>query len=379
MLDALPSEKDSDRVLALVESKIGALFPNAAVFGISALDEWCREQGKPRPNQQRSDALAARFERFRKHLDDAILFNRALINSHRAARAFENMLRTFALKVDMLQEAMQVDHQRLVETIAAFEGRNTEFQRFFDDRSRRLQQGIDALADQAQSWMSEYLDRLETEVIGKLAEHRYEDIRKHFQVFMVDSLRSAFEKCLNAHQAALRELMQGARADLANNLAVSSLTSGRSLELSAPSFSDLPWSGLDVLHFATSMVFGAGLMIEMLLGHIHNVKERSQTGKLAEMMCNEMPKLRQDVSRQTANIYSQIGIDMIHELRAAHEKDLKSSLESVKQAQELQTRDEASRAETERVMKVLEESLQSDVEFVEAYAEKLWSGSEVVA
>jgi predicted GTPase len=379
MLDAMPSEKDAERVLKLIQAKLGALFPNAEVFGISGLDEWCRTQNKPRPNPDRAESLAARFQAFRAYLDEAVLFNRTLISSDRAVSAFEILVRSCARKVSLLREAMQVDRDRLAQTIASFESRNSELERFFEQTNGKLQTGIDALSGQAQAWMDEFLDRLETECTSALPKYPYEDVRKHFQFFLVEVLRTAFEGCLSAHQEALADLLESTRQDLAKNLSAHTLTSGRSLELTAKAFNDLPWGNLAVLQLAAELVFGVGFVVKLVLGHVRNVHEQSQTAKLADMLRQEMPKLRAEVAGQVRNVYARIGREMLAQLRAAYESDRAATLESMKQAQEVGARGEAGKSDTERTLNVIAEALDSGTQFLQEFRQKLWTGAEALA
>lgn len=87
MVDSLPSADDTVRVLARITERVRAGFPDAPVFGVSALDELCRQLGEEPPRPERGEELADRFRALREHLERALMMHRDLVRTERAAQA----------------------------------------------------------------------------------------------------------------------------------------------------------------------------------------------------------------------------------------------------------------------------------------------------
>ena len=99
------AEQTARRFVQLVGDDMHKLFPEALVFGLSALDELCRVTGEERPRPDRNDALAAAFEEFRQSLHESVILNRDAIQLDRAIAAMEEVLTLFSTHIVRIQSA----------------------------------------------------------------------------------------------------------------------------------------------------------------------------------------------------------------------------------------------------------------------------------
>ncbi len=105
-MDEMRDERSAHRLLMAARARIFQIFPDAPVFGLSALHECCRVQGEVPPQPALAGILEANFDRFRAFLQESILLNRDLIHLDRSASAAEQMVAEFEMSVLKLRQAL---------------------------------------------------------------------------------------------------------------------------------------------------------------------------------------------------------------------------------------------------------------------------------
>jgi hypothetical protein len=336
LMDALETDADAQRVVRTFADRLLPLFPGAAVFPLSALDELRRVEGLPRPQPAREEQLAAGFAAFRRHLDRAVVLNRELIALDRAAGLLARTAEGVRQRLELVRDSMDRDRAALARSIAACEDRTSDLHRRAAAAEAAVRTAVARLGAEAEVWMNDFLTRLDAEVFARVAEFAHEDLSKHFHFFVVDRLRQALTDCLAAHQPALLELSASARGRLAEGVAGASAARVDSLGIARATFGDLPWTGTDVVQFALMFFPAGGWLLHLLFGSGREHEREGSRGKwLAEKVRGALPELRESTRAQVRASYARIADDMVGQIRAAYEQDVAGVLAALRQAEHL--------------------------------------------
>lgn len=333
MVDVLGSEEDERRVVESIRAKLHRLFPAASLLPVSSLDEFCRRCGATRPNPARADALAARFDRLRRRLEESVLVHRRFISLERATRLFETVVRTVEQRTDLLRDAVHSNEAALSRAIEECQQRSSSLHRAFEEQKCRFLKGINDLAVQAETWIGEFVSRLESEVAPSLESYSYDEVTKHFHFFLVESLQTALRQCLAAHQEEISELAAKTREGMAQNLSRLAAVRIESLCVAQPTFRNLPWKGADLFLFTADVLVG-GFFLNLLFGFLHEKRAEGRVAQFAERFRDSLPRLRQDLHDEVRATYSRLGSEIMAEIEKAHEQDLHACLDALSQARQ---------------------------------------------
>ena len=247
MLDFARSEEEANKVLNLISMKVGRLFPNAQVFGLSALDELCRIQHAQRPNMERAPMLEENFQAFRSTLQESVLLDRDLIQLDRACGLLKRTASEIERSTNLLRNAMQQDQTKLSQAVTDLSDDNSELAQRVAKHKKQMRDEISSLADESARWMTDFINRIERETIGNLTLYPVEEVQKHFQFFLTDAIRAALNSCVESHSERILESARKAQLAIegdAENVAQINLEN-RKVASAVSTGKD--WSGFDTV------------------------------------------------------------------------------------------------------------------------------------
>jgi tRNA U34 5-carboxymethylaminomethyl modifying GTPase MnmE/TrmE len=370
-IDALASEDDERRVMDLIRAKLNRIMPGASVYAISALDEWSRTSGGARPLPARAESLERSFAAFRRDLDAAIQFRQRYYVLDRTAQAFSEIVDLVGQHAAGLQAALQHGQEQLETAVATLEqGRQTESKEF-QAASDALEKGFDRLRREADGWMSEFVDRIERDVIKSLASFKASQIRQHLPFFMKDRLRKAIEACVLAHEPVISELMeeyaQGVAAQTAK--AVQTMPDfDRATPVPAQRWSKLQTAQLVVQFLPVAFLLQVGLAM------FSRQRIDAQSAQVADAVAKSLPELRDEVRQQLRDAYSSVKTQLVAEWTRQHEKELEARLEDLKQAVQLRESGGQRVADAQTKLTEVREIVDAQKTFLDQFRPKVWSG-----
>ena len=352
MLDKVRSEQDLGRVTDYLRAGVDQMFPGAVLFGVSALDELSRLKGEPRPLPERSLSLAARFDALRAHLTESIIDNRELIQIDRASAEFKRLLQSVLQHTDQVRWAIDTDRTRLDEAIDACENTGSPLHSRMKDDAESLRSTVAALGSETREWLGLFLDRLD-KVAQDLDRFSAEDLQRHFPFFLADALRTAIHRCLEAHRpqiiTAVRQFgprfpqpktngpARGATPELPDVL--DGAVEGSTLKRSAAQATagDAVWDRLELskalFDLAQAQVFNVAAG---LIRHLdESGRERQKSIIYQQQFSSALPLLRRSVLEQAGEIYDSIARRLAEELEQQQQRDVETSLESLRQGRHL--------------------------------------------
>jgi len=341
MIDSIRKDSDAERIVELLRQRISGLFPNAAVYGISALDEFCRQLSRPRSNR-RAAALEAAFARFRAALDESLLLNRDMIQIDRAVAQFNLLLDTLTDAATRLLNAVERDQDQLRVAIAASEDRSSSLHRAIGEQRATMRATIVAYGEQAAQWMEEFVDRVDREVITVLHQHPLADVQRHLHFFLSDALSGALRSCLDAHQPQIIAALEQTRAAIQTGVDASIPVDRLTSLTASVTFSPSLWNNLDTLRLLAAYVqthlFGVmgRLMVQGALAAIdRQFDDPRQLASYQARLRSALPELRISLQREITGLYAGIADQIDILIEQAYQEDVAASLNAMRQAQSI--------------------------------------------
>jgi len=375
-MDVFATADEERRVLSAVRDKVNRVLPGAAVYGISALDEWSRVSGGARPHPERADALAASFAAFRNDLDAAIQFRQRYYVLDRALSAFVDTVEAVENRTIGLEETLGHDQKQLEEAVRVLEQSKERKSKEFVQAAEALERGFEKLRREAEGWMSQFIDRIQNELLASLGSTKTSQIRRHLPFFLKDRLRRAIESCVLAHEAAITELMQQYAAGI-EGYASAALRMNQAANQAVP-VAEVRWNALLTVELIAQLL-GVGELIKIGLGFWAKQRAEASGAEVAQAVANSLPQLREDVRSQVRECYTLMKQRMTEECARRHEEYVKGQLEDLKRAVQLcesggQRVDDA-RTRLAGVRHLIHETR----EFLDQFRPKVWSGIELNA
>ncbi|NLD60267.1 MAG: hypothetical protein GX647_11495 [Clostridiales bacterium] len=350
MIDLIDSAEEVKGLERLIAERAAQVTPNSAVFPLSALHELSRRQGGGA-----EDFLDGAFEDFRTALREDVLLQREVIKSERIVRMMRGIVDGIRRKAGTVRELLGKRDDELEQMrVSCVERRENLLNRMLDIRE---QFGRDMLRmkTEAKAWMDEFVERLGAE-IASLENHPAEDLRKHLQFYMMDMLREALERCVEAHRPAMLEAI-GALAKKEGievpELSVSAAQFNANIRIQ-----DQDWTKYDTGMLVVDQV-ATQVSILSIFRPIANVvggalRRKELAGKQVDIVKPMLEKLfgiRLDVFNAVDKIYDDAFERITADVRALYEADVAGMLADIESVREQTRANAMSRAEGEEHLK----------------------------
>ncbi|MGB8700147.1 MAG: dynamin family protein [Thermosynechococcaceae cyanobacterium] len=370
------SEIEAQRLMSRTRQQISSSFPNANIFGLSALDEFCRLQSLERPNPSRAAALEEEFQLFRNCIYNSILLNKDLIQLDRATDLMDQMLFSFETSMLLIKNAMQSDQQRLSEAIRQCENTTSDLYARLDQHKQQIHHNIDLLCEEALGWMNIFITRLEREAIVAIPQFDLKEVQKHFHFFLTDALRTAVSQCIDSHSPCIAESVDKTLKLMTDEFQSLSNSDLFNLDVAQATFGDLPWTNLDTFNLLLELSGSDGIFElagHLLLRQAKDLQELRQSSQYVRRLKDSLHQLRQTVAQEVRLLYDNIAQKIETRVTEVYQQAIEASISAMRQAQEIASHDSQHVNSTnEGLQEAL--SLLSDTRiFLKSFKQKLWS------
>jgi GTPase SAR1 family protein len=332
-MDDIRTEPEINRLFNGTYKKISTLFPNPQLFGISALDEFCRIQSLSRPNLACKSTLETSFNKFHQCLDQTINLQRHVIQLDRATDRMEQMLQEVEKNLLLLCNAIAVDKERLSSVISQCEDPTSELFAKIAQHIKVMKDEINQLGEQACQWMNEFIIRMEQEAIVPIANFKVEDIKRHFQFFLHNSLREAIDKCLAVHQQTIFASYQ--KAQTAISAEFKNLTNVIPETVNNQEYSWTDCDTLTILSECDTSTFIADLIIRQ----VQDLRASKQPVNYQQKLQASLPDFKLAILKEIRSLYNNIATKIEQQIKSAYYQDIETSVSVMQQAQEVCTQE----------------------------------------
>lgn len=344
------SESKVGRFLDHVQGQIGQLFPDAPLFGLSALDEYCRLSGEDRPNPNRASTLAQAFAQFRGGLRQAVFLNRDMMQLERTIARMERVLIEFEASLRNVQQAIEADQQQLRQTIAQYEDVRSSANQQVNPYKQQLHLELAEVGNQASRWLATFLDRMERETIPSVARVKLVDIQRYFHFFLANALSAAMHQCLDAQRPFIINLVcqirQSMHADIrasALELALPATSASTNTPESTAAEGEEAWLNIDVFDelaeqsTITISSFANELMatVSSFLNEKQEINESRLLAHYQDALRQALPRLRDAVKIEVQSLYNHLANLISTQLDSSYHKEVEEVLAIMHHAQTL--------------------------------------------
>jgi small GTP-binding protein len=378
MLDLAQSGENAEKVLSHITQKLTKLFPNAQIYGLSAFDEVCRLNNERRPNSQLAPLLENNFRQFRSTLENSILLDRNLIQLDRACDLLRLTLSDFEHSVLLLAAAFNKEQTDLAGSVANLADSNSELLDRVAASKQNFRSDVILMGEEAVKWLSDFLDRIESEAMADLADFEYDEIRRHFHFFLSDSLRAAVTECFNAHRRSILKAAETAGQEINKEIRlIDTLSVGDEGFTSIASKPE--WTNIDSIGTIASFLIPAGLFVELGSKALFKKSEESEKFQNYRRQLETMlPDWRAKITTKVRESYLEIVTKFERQVDNAFEYQKKSALAALEQARLLQESEQREIGQTTKQLTQLQQVFSHSRDFVRSLTEKLWNQTSVL-
>ncbi len=335
MLDCLEDAEETSRILDRIQMKAAQIFPNTSVYGISALDEFCRLKGLKRPNENLSGLLEENFQKMRDGLEEGFMTKREMIQLQRVVSVLNLTVKDLENHINLIRETLNLEKAKVLELISQYEDKNSDLMKKIDRHKESVKMDIREMQEEAGQWMDEFISRLENEIRSSWQKYPFEGVQKHFHFFIMDIMKEAMNECVGAHLEKLSEVLKARAQLLVEELNLINATS-----LAKSTINDVSWtsidSGLSALSVAAELIPPLGMLMglgQLILGFGKKGKENEQRQQYIQSVLDNFTAIRDSVHQQVQSIYSNIIVKALDILDNSYRKQIAASLDAIKQAQ----------------------------------------------
>jgi GTPase SAR1 family protein len=336
-----------ERILNVVRKQVNQLFPEALIFELSALDELCRSQGEERPDPARAHALAEAFDRFRTTLRESVILSREMMQLERAMTKLEQALLEFETHISRLRQALVSDQQQLNQTLQLYENRNSTLYQQTSTCQQQLQDGLEALCQQACEWMTAFVKRMETDTVPTIVTVTLAEVQKEFPHFLAETVSSAMNRCLDTQRPFIMNLLHQTQVALHGTIhhASNYLKADAGSSTDGDVVGNDAWLNLDILddlaeQSVTSIFRFANELLVTIPTYLNSNKQLSASQRLSSYqheLQESLPRLQEAIVIELRLLYHQLATRLFQQTVAVQRQEIAASLATIRQAQELRT------------------------------------------
>ena len=154
MIDAMNSQKDTDKILKRVRNISERIVPNAIVYGISGADELSRKLGRERPlDKGTREFYETQFFQFELSLQRDIIMQKDVIRSKRVLTMLSQMCDETAAKLRVISDMAELDKQKLADRAKEFEEQCEKLSKALEEKKPALHLSIIEMQQEAEAWL----------------------------------------------------------------------------------------------------------------------------------------------------------------------------------------------------------------------------------
>lgn len=339
------SAKEVDRVKMFAVERVRAVLPNAAIYYLSAREEF--EYVQHAEAIEQSLRFHAAFQEFRAHLNRSVRLNRDVMQLEYAISRVDRLLNDFEIRVDQFWQAYRTDSAGLNYKAEQLQQPDSPLSQRVKKQQTAVKQEISRLSIQACGWMDEFIDRLTSQTIPGLTEVRLVDIQQEFHFFLSDVVSEAMNTCFDRQRPLLIEAIHNAQGSIRQEYEIimsrtDLLSPGGDEELATISQSE--WEKLEVydqlLEQSISSVFAFTHELMHHVAHLMNTNKNLPDWQAMDtykrQLYDSASQLREAVTAEIRTLYKHLMQDVDARLNALSQKYQDNLLSTIRQAEALQ-------------------------------------------
>ncbi len=359
MADCLENTENIDKVASYIKERTERILPNASVFCVSALDEYCRLKNLPRPAEELSGYLENKFEFFRTALRSDMIMQKKIIKTMRVVSIADYMLNDINRRADLLIGVLTSKIADLSAFEEQYAHKNSEFSIKIEREISCISLDIDEMQYEAGKWISEFMSRVLAEIKSIQSTTGSDVLQKYFQFYMIEKIKGAVAACTDRHQTLINEKLQKA----AKNISLEICAAFDSIDSRiSDSISDMSWTNVDSAMFATDVIVSgiSGLNLgpimligQAIAGFVRKKESNAKYMDFLEPVLQNYDDIVSQVLDEVRAVYDKMKNAAADKLNSIYNEQLEQSVSAVKQARQIK---ESEEIKQEDIIKYLNET-----------------------
>lgn len=349
MSDCFDRQEDIEKVRREIENRVAAFSPNAKVYSISALDEYCRKMGFSRPNGQLAGILEGCFAQFNADIREEMILRKDFIKAQRLIALARTMSKDIRGRISLVGGMLNQNQENLEEICRRCDEENANLLNTLSGHHKAIREQTAQLAFEAKGWMMDFLRRLKGAVEGAKSADVV-TIQRHFQFYIMDVVREAVLCCISAHKPAMEEmLLRIAKEFSAKHLFDEAGSGDFTVSIS---LADISWTAADTVTFFMSqglqifipkdrikgpLIGDIGLAVA---GFIRQSKMKDKQPDLLGPLLENFSSIEASVFEQITTAYQNVAENACTMLTKVFEAEIESSRNAAEQAIQLSSNQE---------------------------------------
>lgn len=343
MADTLETEENLQKVKNLVKNRTEAISDKIYVYILSALDEYCRKQGKNRPEPGLTNILENNFLEFETAIQNDIILQKDIIKSTRGIVLTRNLLGEVASRIGLIQNSLKANAERLGKNEDSFKEQDSVLRADIEKHKEILSADIATMAAEAKDWMHVFLERIQKEIESIGAAADISDLQRYFQFYLMDHIKSAILACTQAHQKEIGDLLLENAKSI--SMEISQSTYGSIQTQISDCITDISWTSVDSAMFAGDIFLslsGLGAVLgplvtvgQAIAGFVRQKTLATKQADVITPVLQAFPAIVSGVMGNIDEIYAQLKKKALMKLDELYQSQIEVSEEAIKQARQI--------------------------------------------
>jgi len=339
MADILETEEDIEKIKNLTIERARSVGDNVSVFMLSALDELCRKKGVQRPVAELETLLENNFLEFEDALTRDIILQKDIIKTMRGVSLMEILLRDISARIELVKNSIGAGIDNLSANVEDFQSQDSDLRKKIDGHKASLAADIDEMKGEAREWINEFLERLKAELQTVQGAASMQDVERHFQFYMMDTIKSAVNSCVRFHKQEISDKTSSCIQEMAQE--TSQQIFGEVSTAVAGCITDVSWTGVDTAAFALDFLHISGnlgllsYVGQAIMGFVRQKKIAGRQTDFITPLLNDFNLIKVDVSESITKVYDKIKFRAVDILDEVYHKQSEASVSAIQQAKEI--------------------------------------------
>jgi len=371
MADILETAEDIEKIRNLTVERARTVGDNVSVFMVSALDELSRKKGLKRPVPELETLLEYNFLEFENALNRDILMQKDIIKTMRAVALTEQLLRDISARITLVKNTISTGIDSLSANVDEFKNQDTELRNKIDRHKDSLSADIDLMKNEAKIWIDEFLTRLKTEIENIQKSVSMQDVERHFQFYMMDTIKSAVNSCVRYHKQEISDKTTSCIKEMAQE--TTQQIFGDVSSAVSECITDVSWTGVDTAAFALDFLNWSGnygIFSDIgaaIIGFVRQKKISERQTDFITPVLNDFNNIKMDVEDSITKVYDKIKYRAIDILDEVYHTQSEASVSAINQAKEIMKDEAAIKEDVIHYLDIVLEKLSDSKKILEKY------------
>lgn len=341
MIDALQEKEDMEKVAKLTRDRIAHITPNATVYPLSALDEYCRQMNVKRPLHELEGYFENQFEVFRTAIQSDIIMKKDGIKTNRVVTLADFMLNDITNRINLFVSVLESNVGSLADLEAQYHDNNSTLMQKINQEISTIQVDIDEMQLEARAWIREFMNRIKREIQSIQGAIGADVLQRYFQFYMIEMIKDGVITCTKYHQEDINSKLQKA----SKSISLEIIAAFGSIDTQiADSISDISWTSVDTAMFAGDYILGSigGLNLgpimligQAIAGFIRQKEVSKKQREFLEPVLENFDYLVDEIQDEVKVVYEKIKKTAVERLNSIYSNQIEESLAAINQAKQV--------------------------------------------